>query len=96
MVGALRLQIRRLTIAHTPGSLTVMRISRSTSQIEYDWLERRIIALSATDAVERTRLAERCYSDVLAREADCALTREQRDRLLTLLQSVVETPHDES
>jgi len=64
---------------------------------EYAALERRIIELPTdTDAVERTRVAERCYADVLASEADRALTREQRDQLLTLLQSVIETPGDDS
>ena len=66
------------------------------SQIEYSALEQRIMGLSAADAVERTRVAERCYADVLAGEADLTLTRDQRDQLLTLLQSVVEPPDGES
>jgi hypothetical protein len=69
---------------------------RAASQDEFAAMEQRIIALPATDAVERTRLAERCYSDVLARETDRELTRDQRDQLLTLLHSVVETTGDES
>jgi hypothetical protein len=70
---------------------------RTASQDEYAALELRITRmLTETDAVERAQVADRCYVDVLAGEAARALTRDQRDQLLTLLQSVVEQPDDES
>jgi hypothetical protein len=74
-----------------------MSRSRVTPDDEYADLERRIAALpEEADIVERRRAANRCYGDVLDGEAERYLTREQRDQLLTLLQSVVEVQGDES